>query len=192
MLADEGLDGAGLPPRTLCLTYDDGPGPHTAELGRFLFEQGIEAAFFVIGQLAAGALPVLRQLRAWGHVVANHTWSHPGLVDLALAGGDVVEEIARADAVIRPYAAGPVLLRPPYGSWRESSRPNGPQDAPTSIVAQRLLRQRAVRRLRRPDPLGHRRRGLGVLAEIPAGLRVREATRRRDRSPGRRHRAHAR
>jgi peptidoglycan/xylan/chitin deacetylase (PgdA/CDA1 family) len=138
MLYDDNLNGADLPPRSLCLTYDDGPGPHTLELARYLFEQGIPAAFFVIGRLAAEALPLLKQLRAWNHVVGNHTWSHAGLVDLALRGGDVVEEIAKTDVVIRPLVDGPVLLRPPYGSWRQKSRPNGPQDASTSIVAEQL------------------------------------------------------
>jgi hypothetical protein len=52
----------------------------------------------------------------------------------------VVEEVARADAVVRPHARGPVLLRPPYGSWREMTTPGGPEDAPTSIVAERLRR----------------------------------------------------
>jgi peptidoglycan/xylan/chitin deacetylase (PgdA/CDA1 family) len=59
-------------------------------------------------------------------------------VTLARAGGDVVEEVARAAAVIRPYTSGPVLLRPPYGSWRDKRRPDGPEDAPTSIVARAL------------------------------------------------------
>jgi hypothetical protein len=35
-----------------------------------------------------------------------------GAVDLALAGGDVLGEVLRADAVIRPFVDGPVLLRP--------------------------------------------------------------------------------
>lgn len=139
MLVDHDLKGADLPPRTLCLTYDDGPGPDTGDLGRFLFEQGIPATFFVVGRAAMSQGALLTQLRRSGHRIGNHTWSHAGLVDLAMAGGDVVEEVALADAVIRPFASAPVLLRPPYGSWRRKTRPGGPEDAPTSIVA-RLLR----------------------------------------------------
>ncbi len=138
MLVDHDLKGADLPARTLCLTYDDGPGPGTRELGRFLHDQGIRAAFFVIGSVAASQGELLRQLADWGHIIGNHTWTHPGLVNLERAGGDVVEELARTDAAIRPYVSGPVYFRPPYGSWREKTRPDGPEDAPTSIVAQRL------------------------------------------------------
>jgi peptidoglycan/xylan/chitin deacetylase (PgdA/CDA1 family) len=141
MLLDGDIKGADLPPKTLCLTYDDGPGPHTAELGRFLSQEGISARFFVVGRHAEGREDVLRGLRDGGHLIGNHTYSHPGLVTLAKAGGDVVGEVARADAVIRPFVSGEyVLLRPPYGSWREKTRPDGPEDAPTSVVAGLLRR----------------------------------------------------
>src|SRR5438270_4764671 len=78
-------------------------------------------------------------LGAWGHLVGNHTYSHPGFVDFALAGGDVVGEIVATHRVIEPYLSGTkVYLRPPYGSWRQQTRPHGPQDFPTSVVADRL------------------------------------------------------
>jgi peptidoglycan/xylan/chitin deacetylase (PgdA/CDA1 family) len=141
MLIDGDIKGSDLPAKTLCLTYDDGPGIHTRELGRFLSDEGISATFFVIGQNAEGNEDVLRELRDGGHLIGNHTYSHPGLVTLAKAGGDVVGEVARADAIIRPFVSGGrVLLRPPYGSWREKTRPDGPEDAPTSIVADLLRR----------------------------------------------------
>jgi peptidoglycan-N-acetylglucosamine deacetylase len=138
VLYDHDLNGEDLPFQTLCLTYDDGPGTHTEDLGRFLFEERIPAAFFVIGRLAAQTPGLLHQLRDWGHVIGNHTWNHPGLVTLMQAGEDPIDEILRTDAVIRPYAGGPIFLRPPYGSWRARTRPDGPEDATTSIVAERL------------------------------------------------------
>ena len=138
MVVDHDLRGSGLPEKMLCLTYDDGPGPQTCELGEYLRDEGIEATFFVIGRVAAEQRDVLEQLRVLGHRIGNHTWSHPGLVDLVLSGGDVVEEVALADTVIRPYVSDVMLLRPPYGSWRQKSRPDGAEDAPTSIVAERL------------------------------------------------------
>jgi peptidoglycan/xylan/chitin deacetylase (PgdA/CDA1 family) len=139
MLLHHDLKGKDLPPSSLCLTYDDGPGPHTQELGRFLAEEGISAAFFVIGCHAEERLDLLRELRDGGHIIGNHTYSHPDLVTLARAGGDVVAEIARTDEIIRPFVRANVLLfRPPYGSWREKTRPDGPEDAPTSIVAEWL------------------------------------------------------
>ncbi len=144
------IKGGGLPPRTLCLTYDDGPGattgegpgPRTEELGAFLHSRGIAATFFVIGRHAARHRDLLGRLRDWGHLIGNHTDSHPVLVRLAESRGDVVGEVARADDIIAPYVgAGPRFLRAPYGNWRETEDSAGdPRDRPISIVARALNR----------------------------------------------------
>ncbi len=139
MFFDRDIKGDLLPPGTLCLTYDDGPseppGPDTRELGRFLHEQGIAATFFAVGRHAAVCPSLVRQLREWGHLVGNHTWSHPGLVSLALSGGDVVGELERTDATLGGAAPrGLVYVRAPYGNWRETEGPGGPEK-PVSVVA---------------------------------------------------------
>src|SRR5947209_1035812 len=136
MFFDLDIKGDRLAPKTVCLTYDDGPGPHTRALGRYLFEQGIGATFFAVGRHAEGHGDLLRHLRAWGHLVGNHTYSHPGLVSVATAGGDVVGEVARADAILCEGArAGPVYFRAPYGNWREKVTPDSNEDRRVSIVA---------------------------------------------------------
>jgi peptidoglycan/xylan/chitin deacetylase (PgdA/CDA1 family) len=138
MFFDKDIKGTDLPPRTLCLTYDDGPGPGTLELGRYLFEQGVPATFFVIGWYAEAQADVLRRLAEWGHLIGNHTYTHPGLVALTLAGGDVAGELTRTEEVIREHVRGDVILfRAPYGSWREKQ---GGNDKPTSVVADILNR----------------------------------------------------
>jgi peptidoglycan/xylan/chitin deacetylase (PgdA/CDA1 family) len=135
-----------LPPKTVCLTYDDGPGetrgdgpgPRTREIGRYLSERGIRATFFVVGRHAEPLGDLLGQLVAWGHLLGNHTYSHPGLVALAERGGDVVAEVEWTDRLIRRRQRhAPSFLRPPYGNWRQRAAPEGP-DRPTSIVAERL------------------------------------------------------
>jgi peptidoglycan/xylan/chitin deacetylase (PgdA/CDA1 family) len=137
---DRDIKGGDLPPGTLCLTYDDGPGSETPELGRYLADEGIRATFFVVGRHAEERADVLRQLAAWGHRLGNHTDTHPGLVAVAESGGDVVGEIARTDAIIRPYLQDePVFLRPPYGNWRQK-RPGSDEDMSTSVVADVLNR----------------------------------------------------
>jgi peptidoglycan/xylan/chitin deacetylase (PgdA/CDA1 family) len=149
MFFDLDIKGDRLPPKTLCLTYDDGPGeterlgpgPQTRALGRFLFEQGIPATFFVLGRHAEPLPDLLQQLQAWGHLVGNHTYDHPGLVALATAGGDVVGEIARTDQLIRDAVSSSVtFLRAPYGNWREKLHPDSDVDKRTSIVAEALNR----------------------------------------------------
>src|SRR5262249_12026479 len=112
---------------------DDGPGVHTAELGAYLAAQEIGATFFVVGAHAKGQQEVLRELRDEGHLIGNHTFTHPGLANFARAGGDVVGELTRTHEIIEPYALGPsTYFRPPYGNWRETESP------PYSSVAERL------------------------------------------------------
>jgi peptidoglycan/xylan/chitin deacetylase (PgdA/CDA1 family) len=136
MFYHQDLKGDRLPPGTVCLTYDDGPGPLTRELGRYLHEQHIAATFFIVGRHAEEQLDFLPQLHAWGHLLGNHTYSHPGLVSLALVGGEVVGEIQKTDRILRPYVSGEVVFfRAPYGNWREKIQPDREEDKKTSLVA---------------------------------------------------------
>jgi peptidoglycan/xylan/chitin deacetylase (PgdA/CDA1 family) len=147
MFFDRDLNGDRLPARTVCLTYDDGPGPHTLELANYLHAEGIDAAFFVIGGHAAGCTGLFRRLRTWGHLIGNHTHYHQALVAEAVAGGDVVGELTRTDAIIAEHVNGGVTwFRAPYGNWREKQSPAGAEDRPTSVVAERLNRSRCFPR----------------------------------------------
>jgi peptidoglycan/xylan/chitin deacetylase (PgdA/CDA1 family) len=140
------IKGSDLPAKTLCLTYDDGPGesngdragPKTEALGSYLCDEGISATFFVIGAHAEKYPHVLQSLVRQGHTIGNHTYSHPGLVALAEAGGDVVEELARTDAIIREFTGNrPLFFRAPYGNWRQVD-PEAKADKAVSIVAEAL------------------------------------------------------
>lgn len=126
MYRDALLDGLSLPDGTLSLTFDDGPGatdglgsgPRTIELAQYLGDQGIRATFFMIGKFAAGLPELLPKVESLGHLIGNHTFDHPNLVDLDAAGGDVVSQVTRTDALIRNWVDSPVVyFRPPYGSW---------------------------------------------------------------------------
>src|SRR5437870_956694 len=110
MFLDRDICGVSLPPRTVCLTYDDGPGPQTMEVARYLYRRHIAACFFVMGQHAAQFPATMARLRDWGHIVGNHTHSHPGLVDFALAGGDIAGEIAITHEIIKPYVVGETIF----------------------------------------------------------------------------------
>jgi peptidoglycan/xylan/chitin deacetylase (PgdA/CDA1 family) len=143
MFLHSDIKGGDLPPRTLCLTYDDGPGatvtagpgPRTVELAEYLHSEGIEAAFFVLGRHARRRPEALETLARLGHAIGNHTENHSGLVALAEKQGDVVTELAAVDALIRPFSAGkPIFFRAPYGNWRQID-PNTGEDCAHSIVA---------------------------------------------------------
>ena len=149
MFFDDDIRGDRLPPGTVCLTYDDGPGesegsgpgPHTRELGRYLRDEGVQATFFVVGRHVELHRESVIALDGWGHLVGNHTFSHPPLVALAESGGDVVGEVGRTDELLRSIVGGPVCyFRAPYGNWRQSVElsPGYRRDLPWSILASLL------------------------------------------------------
>jgi peptidoglycan/xylan/chitin deacetylase (PgdA/CDA1 family) len=118
--------GTSLPPMTLCLTFDDGPGkttglgpgPHTLEFAEYLSAQGVPETFFMVGKHAEQFSSLLPQIRDLGHLVANHSYDHPQLVELLAGGGAVIDQVARTDAVLRNSIDGSTIyFRAPYGAW---------------------------------------------------------------------------
>jgi len=111
----------------IALTFDDGPGPYTAELLDDLARHSAHATFFVLGQHVAADPDVVRAEVAAGHEVGNHSWSHPQLTKLTSTA--VRQQLARTDdAIDRATGDTPTLFRPPYGLVddavrREADRP---------------------------------------------------------------------
>src|ERR1700675_3141518 len=67
--------------KQIALTYDDGPNdPHTLRLLEVLAKHNVKATFFLIGRYAKQRPDIARELTRAGHVVGNHTFSHPNLI----------------------------------------------------------------------------------------------------------------
>lgn len=97
------------------LTFDDGPTvAYTNPVLDALDAGDARATFFVVGEALAEHPELGRAIRARGHELGNHSWSHPRLV---FAGaGWMRDELARTDAAIRATGQrGPIPFRPPYG-----------------------------------------------------------------------------
>src|SRR5438093_907062 len=94
------ITGDSLPIGTFVLTYDDGPGPNTQPIAEYLSSMGIAATFFVVGEFAERQPRVLTRLRALGHRLGNHTWTHDraGLPGQLARGGAVADEVRRTAA----------------------------------------------------------------------------------------------
>jgi len=117
-----------VPPRTVVLTFDDGPHPiNTPMILDVLKRHKVKAMFFQLGSIFDGdyigsenvktTLAIQERLLKEGHVVANHTYSHPQLSKLSLDA--VRTQITSAQTYISKSAQGSKnqtrFFRPPYG-----------------------------------------------------------------------------
>lgn len=108
-------------PNEIALTFDDGPNPcWTPQLLDTLAAQGVKATFFLIGKYAANQPELVRRIHAAGHLVGNHTWTHP---DLAITGKlQTLEELTRTSSELEQILGAPIkYFRPPFGSRRPAT-----------------------------------------------------------------------
>ncbi len=104
--------------KQIALTYDDGPNdPHTLKLLEVLAKDDVRATFFLIGRYVERRPEIVRDVLKAGHVIGNHTLTHP---TLALTGSVQtriqLEECQRA--VQDATGESPRLFRPPFGARR--------------------------------------------------------------------------
>ncbi|MFI0512005.1 polysaccharide deacetylase family protein [Streptomyces sp. WSLK1-5] len=107
--------------RTMVLTFDDGPDPrYTPHILDTLAEYDVRAMFFVCGEMAVDNQGLLARMSDEGHVVGNHTWSHPLLTRLTRAR--IRSEMERTCDVIEDgYGERPEWFRAPYGAWNRAA-----------------------------------------------------------------------
>jgi peptidoglycan/xylan/chitin deacetylase (PgdA/CDA1 family) len=104
--------------KQIALTYDDGPNdPYTLRLLEVLAKHNVQATFFLIGQFVRRRPEIVREIAKAGHVVGNHTFSHPALVFQSSRG--IRTEIAECDrALADAVGEHSNLFRPPFGARR--------------------------------------------------------------------------
>ncbi len=105
-------------PGELALTFDDGPNPAwTPRLLEALASHDLRATFFMLGRYAEAEPGLVRRIVAAGHLIGNHSWSHP---NLALASASrAKEELTRTSQTLEQIAGAPVrFFRPPFGARR--------------------------------------------------------------------------
>lgn len=107
--------------RSMVLTFDDGPDPrYTPPILDTLARYDVRAMFFVCGEMAAGNRDLLARMADEGHVVGNHTWSHPLLT--RLSSRRIRSEMERTcDIIEKAYGERPEWFRAPYGAWNRAA-----------------------------------------------------------------------
>jgi len=107
--------------RQIALTYDDGPSdPYTPRLLEVLERHQVKATFFMIGRNVARLPHLARAVAQAGHVIGNHTYSHPNLIFATPA--QMRRQLQDCDDVLHQTAGEHSrLFRPPYGGRRPDS-----------------------------------------------------------------------
>ena len=102
--------------KVVALTYDDGPHPRfTPEVLDILDKYSVKATFFMIGREMVKHPEVVRQVLRRGHVIANHTYTHPHDIEADTQAG-VIRELDKCEEVIeRMTGRRAHLFRPPRG-----------------------------------------------------------------------------
>jgi peptidoglycan-N-acetylglucosamine deacetylase len=109
---------AGRDPNEYALTYDDGPNDAcTEQILEILARHQVRATFFVIGRFVRQRRDLVRRIHAAGHIVGNHTMTHPRL--LFRSPRQVREELTSTSAAIEDALGEKVIyFRPPHGARR--------------------------------------------------------------------------
>jgi len=105
-------------PGELALTFDDGPNPAwTPRLLDLLAEHNVHATFFMLGKFARAERELTRRVADAGHLVGNHTWTHP---DLSRSrDSNILDELTRTNDLLAQITGIPVrYFRPPFGARR--------------------------------------------------------------------------
>jgi peptidoglycan/xylan/chitin deacetylase (PgdA/CDA1 family) len=98
---------------SVLLTFDDyGTEDQIGTILRILSDKNVKAMFFLQGDWAALNPALVQLVQDSGHIIGNHTFSHPDL--LGLSSDDVTREITRG---VRS-----VWLRPPRGRYNSRIR----------------------------------------------------------------------
>lgn len=107
--------------KRIALTYDDGPNdPHTLRLLEVLARHDVKATFFMIGRFVRQRPDIARAVAQAGHIVGNHTTTHPLLI-FESAAQTRIQLLECRDALNHAIGEHSNLFRPPYGGRRPAT-----------------------------------------------------------------------
>lgn len=108
---------------TIALTFDDGPNADTRAVLAALRKHNIKATFFIVGRMAKRHPKILREIAAEGHLLANHSATHPFLgSSYDRHPARLIAQIKAVNSEIAPLQPRGTRLffRAPYGAWRSA------------------------------------------------------------------------
>lgn len=106
--------------KELYLTFDNGyENGFTPRILDVLKEKKVPAAFFVTGHYVKDQPELLKRMVAEGHIVGNHSWSHPDMSQLS--EGSIKTELDKVKEQVEMITGQKEMkyLRPPRGIFNE-------------------------------------------------------------------------
>jgi peptidoglycan-N-acetylglucosamine deacetylase len=102
--------------KEIAISFDDGPAEnYTLQILNILDTENVKATFFCIGNRIAGNEYILKQAKAEGHIIGNHSYSHHFWFDM-YSSKKMQDDLRQMDAEMeRVTGVKPKLFRPPYG-----------------------------------------------------------------------------
>ncbi len=95
---------------TVYFTFDDGPGPYSSEILDLFRDNGNgQATFFLVGQRVVQNPATIQRMRDEGHLLANHTYTHPNLT--TLTESQLKDQLTSTQSVLGSNAS--TCFRPP-------------------------------------------------------------------------------
>lgn len=108
---------------TVALTFDDGPNRDTLEVLDVLKKEGVKGTFFIVGRMGKRYPEILARIAREGHLLANHSASHPLLSSrYDRHPSRLLSQIRQVDDEITPLmpTSAKFYFRAPYGAWRHA------------------------------------------------------------------------
>lgn len=104
-------------PKTVYLTFDDGPyGTSTEEVLQILKSKGVHATFFVVGKNVLKYPDEARQIALDGNMIGNHSYDHSNKL-ARLSKRAFARNLNKAEMIIASTTGSSTpLFRPPYGN----------------------------------------------------------------------------
>ncbi len=110
--------------KVISLTFDDGPDPtYTPQILDILKEKKVPATFFIVGENAEMHPDILKRAYNEGHLIGNHTFTHPDISASSSIRTDLEFDIT--ERLIQSILwHDTILFRPPYGEDVEPESPD--------------------------------------------------------------------
>lgn len=105
----------------IALTFDDGPNPlYTPQVLSILQRYGVKATFFCLGRQARAYPTLVKQEYDAGHVIGNHTWTHPNMT--TLSAPSITWQLTTTSNILERITGDrPSFFRPPYGAFNSAT-----------------------------------------------------------------------